>query len=158
MRNRFVALTFIGLTALTSAFFSKQAIAQEVEQKDSNSLNYIGIGAGNSGLAVYSKFTLGDNFSLRPMIVGEFDFDDFDDFEGKVIVPLTYDFNTSYKGAMPFAGVGGGTSTENFDFGWVLTAGVDYPISKRFTATGLVNVELFEDNDINAIVGLGFNF
>lgn len=116
---------------------------------------YVGIGVSASGLAAYSKIALSDNFSIRPMLLAD-EFDD--DFKGTVIVPLTYDFQ-QYKvgGAVPFAGIGGGSSTDNFDVGFELTAGIDYPISKRFTATGLFNMQLFGDNDIDAVVGLGIN-
>lgn len=116
---------------------------------------YVGVGVSASGLAAYSKIALSDNFSIRPMLLAD-EFDD--DFKGTVIVPLTYDFQ-QYKvgGAVPFAGIGGGTSTDNFDVGFELTAGIDYPISNRFTATGLFNMQLFGDNDIDAVVGLGIN-
>ncbi len=124
-------------------------------QDNSNSPNYIGAGATTSGLAVYSKFALSEQFSLRPMLL----FDDFDeDFNGIVIVPVTYDFNQLGSGVTPFAGIGGATSTSDFDVGLELTTGVDYQISRRFTITGLFNVQLFGDNDIDAIFGLGFNF
>lgn len=123
--------------------------------KSSESLNYIGVGATTSGLAAYSKFALSDQFSLRPMLL----FDDFDeDFNGIVIVPITYDFNQLGGGVTPFAGIGGATSTRDFDVGLELTTGVDYQISRRFTLTGLFNVQLFGDNDIDAIFGLGYNF
>ena len=125
------------------------------QDSSTNSPNYIGVGATTSGLAAYSKFALSDQFSLRPMLL----FDDFDeDFNGIVIVPVTYDFNQVGSGVTPFAGIGGATSTSDFDVGLELTTGVDYQISRRFTATGLFNVQLFGDNDIDAIFGLGFNF
>lgn len=160
MKPRIIAL----LPIITSIFFistSKTCLAQQTttnqknSTKSSQSLNYIAAGATTSGLAVYSKFALSDQFSLRPMLL----FDDFDeDFNGIVIVPVTYDFNQLGGGVIPFAGIGGATSTSDFDVGLELTTGVDYQISRRFTLSGLFNVQLFGDNDIDAIFGLGFNF
>ena len=119
------------------------------------SQNYIGVGATDSGVAAYSKFPLGTNFSIRPQIL----FDDLDeDFNGTVVIPVTYDFNRFSRSAAPFVGVGGSTQTQEFDIGLNFTTGLDYALGRNFTATGQFNVQLFDNNDINALVGIGFNF
>lgn len=139
-------------------FMPMSTLAQERRRTQTNTAvsdNYIGAGITTSGLAAYSKFALSDKFSLRPQIL----FDDLDeDFNGTVVVPVTFDFNSPGARFAPFVGVGGGSQTRNFDVGLQFTTGLDYALSKRFTATGTFNVQLFDDNDINAIFGLGFNF
>lgn len=156
MKLRIIAL----LPIITTTFLLLSAdicLSQQnrKNQDNSNSLNYLGAGATTSGLAVYSKFALSEQFSLRPMLL----FDEFDeDFNGIAIVPVTFDFHLLRSKATPFVGIGGATSTSDFDVGLELTTGLDYQISRRFTLTGLFNVQLFGDNDIDAIFGLGFNF
>ncbi|NJN13450.1 MAG: hypothetical protein HC815_38305 [Richelia sp. RM1_1_1] len=59
----------------------------------------------------------------------------------------------------PFVGAGAGMTTENRQFGGVLTTGADYRINKRLTAVGSVNLGLFEDNrDVSAVLGIATNF
>ncbi|MFK8185319.1 MAG: hypothetical protein AB8B99_18245, partial [Phormidesmis sp.] len=38
--------------------------------------NYVGIGGGDDGFVVNSKFSIHDNISIRPEIATDFDFDD----------------------------------------------------------------------------------
>jgi len=154
MKLKFLALLGI-LLNLSFLLVPRVSLAQERRGVQSDySDNYVGVGVSTSGLAAYSKFSLSDKFAIRPMLL----FDNFDDdFAGTVIVPVTYDLQTISGGATPFVGIGGGSSTDNFDVGLELTSGLDYTISKRFTATGLVNIQLFGNNDIDAIFGLGFN-
>ncbi len=121
----------------------------------SSSRNYVGAGITTSGVAAYSKFALSDRFSLRPMIL----FDDLnEDFNGTVVIPITYDFQIINSKVKPFVGIGGGSQTREFDIGLEFTTGLDYQINRRLTATGIFNIQLFDDNNINAIAGVGFNF
>ena len=154
MKFKFLTLLAIVLN-LSFLLIPRAIFAQERRNIQSDySDNYVGVGVSTSGLAAYSKFSLSDKFAIRPMLL----FDNFDDdFKGTVIVPLTYELESISNGATPFIGIGGGSSTENFDVGLELSAGLDYTISKRFTATGVVNIQLFGTNDIDAIFGLGFN-
>ena len=116
--------------------------------------NYVGAGITTSGVAAISKFSLSEDFSVRPQIL----FDGLDeDFNGTVVIPLTYNFTSLGSRVAPFVGVGGSTQTEEFDVGLNFTSGLDYALSNTFTASGIFNVQLFDDNDINAIFGLGFD-
>ncbi|MEL6927591.1 MAG: hypothetical protein AAFO95_03025 [Cyanobacteria bacterium J06600_6] len=157
MKLKFIA-TFSLILNLVMLCSPTSCLAQERRRSQSAtgvSNQYIGAGITTSGLAAYSKFALSDQFSLRPQIL----FDDLsEDFNGVVVVPLTYDFDSLGERIEPFVGIGGGSQTRNFDVGLEFTTGLDYSLSKRFTATGIFNIQLFDDNDINAIFGLGFNF
>jgi len=138
-------------------FTPTSSFAQERRGRSTSrvSQNYIGVGATDSGFAAYSKFPVGSDFSLRPQIL----FDDLDEnFNGTVVVPITYDFNNLSRNASPFVGIGGSTQTQEFDIGLNFTTGLDYALGRTFTATGQFNVQLFDNNDINALIGIGFNF
>lgn len=159
MKLKFIALLSIITSTLimfsADVCFSEQIRRTQSSSSSSSSNNYIGLGITTSGVAAYSKLALTEQFSLRPMIL----FDDLDeDFNGTVVIPVTYDFELINSKAKPFVGIGGGSQTRNFDIGIEFTTGLDYQISKRLTATGLFNIQLFDDNDINAVFGLGFNF
>ena len=158
MKFKFIA-TFTLILNVVMLCMPGSSLAQERRSRTGSGSevanHYIGAGITTSGLAAYGKISLSDQFSLRPQIL----FDDLsEDFNGVVIVPVTYDFNTLGAKVEPFVGIGGASQTRDFDVGLEFTTGLDYSISKRFTATGTFNIQLFDDNDINAIVGLGFNF
>lgn len=159
MKLKLIAVLTLMLN-MFMVFAPASSLAQErrtrrTRRTSSVSQNYIGVGATDSGFAAYSKFALGNDFSLRPQIL----FDDLDeDFNGTVVVPITYDFNNVGRRVSPFVGVGGSTQTDDFDIGLNFTTGLDYALGKNFTATGQFNVQLFDNNDINALIGLGFNF
>jgi hypothetical protein len=129
--------------------------------------SYIGIG-GNIGLSgnpalgdgafvINSKIGLTRNVSFRPAVI----FGDDTDF----LLPLTYDF--VIESADPFAPIpfapylGGGvivsTNGDN-DIGFLLTGGVDVPLSAQFVANASINVGFRNDTDVGIILGVGYTF
>ncbi|MGP1373491.1 MAG: hypothetical protein ACTS3T_11740 [Almyronema sp.] len=127
--------------------------------------NYVGIGAaigdlGDSdvGLGVNSKITLGDQFSARPAVHSDLDFDD--DGTTRFMLPVTYDFNAPDQEGRLFPYVGGGVAftTDDDEFGGLVTAGADYRITERVVANGSVNWTINDDSDVNGFVGLGYTF
>lgn len=130
--------------------------------------SYVGV-AGNIGLggdsalgetsfAVISKIGLTNRISARPSVMVESD--------PVVLVPITYDFSfnpvDAFDEVLPFAPyVGAGVAIEtsdDADVGPLLTAGVDFPLTPRFTATAGVNVAFFDDADVGLLLGVGYNF
>ncbi|MEO1185194.1 MAG: hypothetical protein AAFX46_11040 [Cyanobacteria bacterium J06636_27] len=120
-------------------------------------LNYFGVGASNRGAALESKLSINNRFSVRPKATGKL-FEE-GDRHATIYVPVTYDFGQTSSGLRPFIGAGAGVTTDNTQFGSVLTTGADYRINKRLTAVGSVNLGLFEDNrDFSAVLGIATNF
>ncbi len=148
------------------------AVAQNLEQitpgrSTRGGSSYIGIG-GNLGLGgnpalgdgsfvVNSKIGLTRNISFRPAAV----IGDDTDF----LLPVSYDF--VIESADPFAPVpfapfvGGGlivsTNGDN-DIGFLLTGGVDVPLSRQFVANASINVGFRDDTDVGLILGVGYTF
>lgn len=129
--------------------------------------SYIGIG-GNLGLSgspalgdgafmINSKIGLTRNISFRPAVL----FGDDTDF----LLPLTYDF--VLESADPFAPIpfapylGGGvivsTNGDN-TLGFLLTGGVDVPLSSQFVANASINVGFRNDTDVGLMLGIGYTF
>lgn len=129
--------------------------------------SYIGIG-GNLGLSgspalgdgafvINSKIGLTRNISFRPAVL----FGNDTDF----LLPLTYDF--VLESADPFAPIpfapylGGGvivsTNGDN-TLGFLLTGGVDVPLSSQFVANASINVGFRNDTDVGLILGIGYTF
>lgn len=128
--------------------------------------DFVGIGA-NVGYVndvsgvVISKITIRDRLSIRPSLsIG-------DDFA--VLVPLTYDFREAsgeVEGFQlrPYAGLGASWANENnnrgddtSDLHLLLSAGVDVPVSRRFTVNAQANLGVFNDTEFGATVGVGYN-
>jgi len=142
-------------------------VAQDigVGQPTRGGSSYLGV-AGNIGLsggetalgvgnvAVISKIGLLRSVSLRPAAV-------FGD-NTTVLIPLTYDF--SQVGIRPFSiapYLGGGVAINTgnrSDAGPMLTAGVDVPLTSRFTATAGVNVGFVNNTSVGLLIGVGYNF
>jgi len=123
----------------------------------------IGIGSGDTALgrgsfAVISKIGLTQNFSVRPSVL-------FGN-STTILVPVTYDFNfgegpTGDFGfrAAPYLGAGVSISTGNgSNVGFLLTGGIDVPLSSQFTATAAVNASLSGNTAVGVLVGIGYNF
>lgn len=123
----------------------------------------IGIGTGDTALgrgsfAIISKVGLTRNFSVRPSVL-------FGD-STTILVPVTYDFSfgegpTSNLGfsAAPYLGAGVSISTgNNSNVGFLLTGGIDVPLSSQFTATAAVNASLSGNTAVGILVGVGYNF
>jgi hypothetical protein len=136
--------------------------------------SYIGIG-GNIGLgdgdtalgegsfAVFSKIGLTSYLSVRPAVL-------FSD-DPTILVPVTFDFipgvtdvTEDLSGELglrvsPY--VGGGVAISTGDDGavdFLLSGGVDVPITSRFTATAAVNATLFDNPAVGLMLGVGYNF
>nr|WP_243147587.1 hypothetical protein [Scytonema sp. UIC 10036] len=130
--------------------------------------SYIGIG-GNIGLGgdsalsdgnfmVLSKIGLTRVLSARPAaVIGD---------DTAILIPVTYDF--SFRSVDPFSEplpiapyVGAGVAIEtsdDADVAFLLTGGIDVPISSQFTATAAINAAFFDDTDVGLAIGIGYNF
>ena len=101
-----------------------------------------------------------EQVALRPsVLIG-------DDFA--VLVPLTYEFQSTGLDSFqvsPYAGIGASyiednNNNNNSEFGMLISAGVDVPISRRFTLNGQLNYAgIFSDSsNFGGTVGIGYNF
>lgn len=150
---------------------SDTAVAQNTEivpgRATRGGSSYIGIG-GNLGLSgepalgdgafmINSKIGLTRNISFRPAVL----FGDDTDF----LLPLTYDFvleSADPFAPIPFAPyVGGGviisTNGDN-TLGFLLSGGVDVPLSAQFVANASINVGFRNDTDVGLMLGVGYTF
>ncbi|MEA5598675.1 hypothetical protein [Rivularia sp. UHCC 0363] len=131
--------------------------------------SYIGVGGfigfddnstlGDSAFSVISKIGLSRNFSIRPSALINDDV--------VFLVPLTIDFpvndvantGTQRLSVAPYLGAGVSINTDNdADVGFLLTGGVDVPVSDKITATGGVNVGFSGDTSVGLLLGVGYNF
>ena len=127
--------------------------------------SYIGIGGnlglgggsalGDSSFAVISKIGLTRNFSFRPTaLIGD---------ETVFLLPVTYDF--VIQSTDPFAPVsfapylGGGASiTTSGDLAFLVSGGVDFPITREFVANAAINVNFGDDTNVGLLLGVGYTF
>ncbi|MGA9378177.1 MAG: hypothetical protein WBV73_05360 [Phormidium sp.] len=123
--------------------------------------SYIGIGGnlgvaggpavGDLGFTVFAKIGLSRDFSARPALIFGDDFD--------ILLPITYDFRIENTPLLPFIGGGLLITTASGNVGGLITAGLDFPISSQFTATGRLNVGFTtKDAALGFMFGLGYNF
>ena len=133
--------------------------------------SYIGVGGfigfddddsafGDGGFSVISKIGLSRNFSIRPSAL-------IDD-DAVFLIPVTVDFpvnsvaDTGFQrlSVAPYFGAGVSINTDDdSDVGFLLTGGVDVPVSNKLTATGGVNIGFSDDNaDVGLLLGVGYNF
>ncbi|MFB2769276.1 hypothetical protein ACE1AT_08270 [Pelatocladus sp. BLCC-F211] len=124
----------------------------------------IGLNGGESSLGdgnfmVISKVGLSRSLSVRPSAV-------FGD-NTTILVPITYDFSLQQLGdtfnqpvpISPYVGGGAAIKTgDDSEFTFLLSGGVDFPLSDRFTATAAINAAFFDDTDIGLTLGVGYNF
>ena len=152
--KRTVGLVSVGLAAALVGF-PLNASAQQLPD-----YSYVGIGGGDDGFVTNGKITLGDNFSVRPSVATDFDFDDGEDVS--YVLPLTYDFNAvdTEGDVYPFVGAGiGGELGDDSTIEFALTGGVDYRLGDRWVANGSVNYLPFADSDeVGFILGVGYVF
>ncbi len=131
--------------------------------------SYIGVG-GNIGLggnttlsegsfAVISKIGLSNNFSVRPSAL----ISDNTVF----LVPLTLDFpsepvtegGVQQINVAPYIGAGAAISTgDDSTVGFLLSGGVDVPVSNQITANAGVNVGFIDETEVGLQLGVGYNF
>jgi hypothetical protein len=132
--------------------------------------SYIGIGGnigfggdsalGDTSFAIISKIGLTNNFSVRPSVL-------FRD-NLTVLVPVTYDFVSREAvevsddfviTAAPYLGAGVAFSTgDNGNFGFLISGGVDVPLSSNFTATAGLNIGFLDGTDVGLLLGVGYTF
>ena len=113
---------------------------------------------GNSSFMVISKIGLTTRIAVRPSVAIESD--------PVILVPVTFDFSIrpvdAFTERLPIAPyVGGGiaiSTGDDSDIGPLVTAGVDVPITSRFTATAAVNAALLDDVAVGVMLGIGYNF
>jgi hypothetical protein len=131
--------------------------------------SYIGVG-GNIGLggnttlsegsfAVISKIGLSNNFSVRPSaLIGD---------NTVFLIPLTLDFpaesviedGVQQINVAPYIGAGAAISTGNDStVGFLLSGGVDVPVSNQITANAGVNVGFIDETEVGLQLGVGYNF
>ncbi len=111
---------------------------------------------GDGALAVISKIGLTDSFSFRP---SAFIGDDL-----TFLLSLTFDF---FGKPLPEANtriapyLGGGLSLatgEGDNVGLLLSAGLDMPLSAKFTANTAINVKFLDNTAVGLLLGVGYNF
>jgi hypothetical protein len=129
--------------------------------------NYIGIGGnfgitgdsdlGGRSLAIISKFGLSEVWSVRPSVLFLSNFASF-------LIPITYDFPpqqflTPDLTIAPYLGGGVAITTGSDNtFGPLLTAGIDIPLSRNFTANIAANLAFIRTTDLGLLVGIAYNF
>lgn len=133
--------------------------------------NYLGLGGnlglsdnsngtslGDGGFVVNSKIRLNSKLSLRPTAIFGND--------ATFLIPLTYDFTIPTADPFepvrfaPFLGGGLAIATDDNDsIGFLLTGGIDVPISRAFVANASINIGFIEDEtDFGLIIGIGYTF
>jgi hypothetical protein len=124
----------------------------------------IGISGGSSSLAdgnfmVISKIGLTKVLSVRPGVVFGND--------TVITVPVTYDlsfkqFADPFSEPLPlypYVGAGAAFKTgSDSRIGFLLSGGVDVPLTRQFTANLGVNAAFFNQADIGLTLGVGYNF
>ncbi|MDF5735753.1 MULTISPECIES: hypothetical protein [unclassified Nostoc] len=113
---------------------------------------------GDGNFAVISKIGVTNSISVRPSAV-------FGD-NTTILLPITYDF--SFKSAdafseplaiAPYIGVGGAYKTgDDSQFAFLVSGGIDVPLTSQFTATAAVNAGFFDKTDVGLLLGVGYNF
>ena len=120
--------------------------------------NYIGVGGSNDGAVVNGKYSLSNNFSVRPEV--------FTSARGNngdrgvsVLAPVTYNFNGNDGRVQPFVGAGAGVTTgDATKVQLVTTAGADLRLGDRYALNGSVNYIPFDQQRVNFVAGLGYRF
>ena len=139
---------------------------RETATTASSSPDFIGIGA-NFGYVedvsgvIISKFSIADNWAVRPSVsIGD---------DIAVLAPVTYEFNrsTNVGGARlsPYVGAGISWADEHnrdgnadvSDVHILVSAGVDVPVSRRFTLNAQANLGLLNETEFGGTVGIGYN-
>jgi len=130
-------------------------------------LSYIGVGGniglsgsntlGNGSFAVLSKIGLTRNISVRPaVLIGD---------DATFTIPVTYDFTIQTTDPFeqvsfaPFLGGGLVVSTQSDNnIGFLLTGGVDVPLSREFVANATLNVGFMNQTEVGLMLGVGYTF
>ncbi|MEH1920492.1 hypothetical protein [Nostoc sp.] len=113
---------------------------------------------GDGNFAVISKIGLTNSISVRPSAV-------FGD-STTILLPITYDFTFKSADAFseplaiaPYVGVGAAYKTgDNSKFAFLVSGGIDVPLTPQFTATAAINAGFFDKTDVGLLLGIGYNF
>lgn len=163
---------FVEPTSQTTAQPSTTKVAQsdiDLGRTTRGGSSYIGVAAniglsggdsslGDGNFAVVSKIGLTNSISVRPSAV-------FGD-NTTILLPVTYDFTFKSADAFseplaiaPYVGVGGAYKTgDNSQLAFLVTGGIDVPLTPQFTATAAVNAGFFDQTDVGLLLGVGYNF
>jgi hypothetical protein len=159
-------------TSQTIAQPSDTKVAQsdiDLGRTTSGGSSYIGVAAniglsggdsslGDGNFAVVSKIGLTNSISVRPSaVLGD---------NTTILLPITYDFTFQSADAFseplpiaPYVGVGAAYKTgDDSQFAFLVSGGIDVPLSPQFTATAAVNAGFFNETDIGLLLGVGYNF
>jgi hypothetical protein len=159
-------------TSQTIAQPSDTRVAQsdiDLGRTTSGGSSYIGVAAniglsggdsslGDGNFAVVSKIGLTNSISVRPSaVLGD---------NTTILLPITYDFTFQSADAFseplaiaPYVGVGAAYKTgDDSQFAFLVSGGIDVPLSPQFTATAAVNAGFFNETDIGLLLGVGYNF
>lgn len=126
--------------------------------------DFVGIGADigttdDLSFAVISKLSIRPQIAVRPSVLIGNGF--------AILAPVTYEFNQFNTNAggfqiRPYAGAGASyvDNDDDSNLGLLLSAGVDVPVSQRFTANAQANYAgLFSDSEnFGVTIGVGYNF
>ncbi|MBE9103718.1 hypothetical protein IQ229_01780 [Nostoc cf. edaphicum LEGE 07299] len=163
---------FVQPTSQTTAQPSANKVAQsdiDLGRTTSGGSSYLGIAAniglsggdtslGDGNFAVVSKIGLTNSISIRPSAI-------FGD-DTTVLLPLTYDFTFKSADAFseplaiaPYVGVGAAYKTgDDSQFAFLVSGGIDVPLTSQFTATAAINAGFFDQTDVGLLLGVGYNF
>ncbi|MEH2319856.1 MAG: hypothetical protein V7K24_22680 [Nostoc sp.] len=164
---------FIQPTSQTTSQPSPTKVAQsdiDLGRTTRGGSSYIGVAAniglsgdggtslGDGNFAVVSKIGLTNSISVRPSAVFG--------HNTTILLPITYDF--SFKSAdafseplaiAPYIGVGGAYKTgDDSQFAFLVSGGIDVPLTPQFTATAAINAGFFDQTDVGLLLGVGYNF
>jgi len=156
-----------GASPLANTTIAQENINFTPGQATRGGASYIGVGGnvgfsgktgiGSGAFVVNGKIGLTRNISFRPAVL----IGDNTDF----LLPLTYDFVLASDdpfAPVPFAPfLGGGavfTTNGNTNAGFLLTAGVDVPLSREFVANASINVGFLDDTNVGILLGVGYTF
>jgi hypothetical protein len=115
-------------------------------------------GLGNGTFAIISKIGLTRTLSVRPAaLIGD---------NTSFLIPLTYDLSLRSAGEdvaparfAPYLGAGVAINTgDDTDVGFLVTGGVDVPLTREFTATAGLNASVGGETNLGLLLGVGYNF
>lgn len=132
--------------------------------------SYVGIGGnvgfggdsalGDGSFAIISKIGLTNNLSVRPTVLFRENL--------TLVVPVTFDFVSQQTvevsedfviSAAPYAGAGVIVTTgDDGNFGFLISGGVDVPLTTNLTATAGLNIGFVDGADVGLLVGVGYTF